>query len=116
YLDISGTGALDHVEHGCCPPADRVVDDAPLSSSERQELKALIEGAAKGTTHVEDGHPTAEGSLSGTLQACTSGNVGSLLRDFARNDAGLDIVTVNNAPEAKQILDLVEAIVEQDMY
>jgi hypothetical protein len=68
--------------------------------------------------HVEDGTPTAEGSLSGTLQVCTASKEGVVLRDVARNDGpgGLDIVTVNDAPEAQQILDFVESLVSVDMY
>jgi hypothetical protein len=116
-LDIDKTGVLSHVEHDCCPPTDHPIDEPQLSADDLALLTARIEAAGQAPTHVEDGMPSAEGSLSGTLQVCTADKEGVILRDVARNDAGgPDIVTVNDATEAQQIRDFVESIVNVDMY
>ena len=109
---------MTHVEHDCCPPADHPIDEPPLDGPALDTLKARIEAAAAGPYHFENGLPTAEGSRSGTLQACTAAKVGVIIRDVARNDrpGGFDALTVNDAPEAQEIRDFVEAIVLEDMY
>jgi hypothetical protein len=117
-LDITTAGVLTHVEHDCCPPADHPIDEEPLPAEALADLLDRIEAASHGALHVEEGTPTAEGSLSGTLQVCTAAGAGVILRDVARNDTagGLDVVTVNEAAPALEIRQFVEAIVTQDMY
>ncbi|NUP14300.1 MAG: hypothetical protein HOW73_50355 [Polyangiaceae bacterium] len=117
-LDIKRDGTVTHVEHTCCPPTDTPVDDEPIAGAELEDLLALIEAAAAGPFHAEDGTASAEGSLSGTLQVCTAAKVGVIIRDVARDDAGngLDDVTVNESDEAGEIRTFVEGEVDQDMY
>jgi len=117
-LDVSKTGAITHIEHDCCPPTDHPMDEGPVA--DLAALKAQIEAASHGTLHVEDGQPSSAGSMSGTLQACTSAKEGIILRDIARgagmDESSPDIVTVNEAPEVQQIRDFVDAVVTQRMY
>ncbi|MEO7113123.1 MAG: hypothetical protein ABI183_21975 [Polyangiaceae bacterium] len=116
YLTITSGGTVTKREHVCCGHTDKTTT-SKLSASKLKALKAEIVAASSGTESSKKGNPTTFGSSSGAVIATTASGQAVTVYDDARatSDTGHDTVTTNDAPEAQDIIDLVNTLADANI-
>jgi hypothetical protein len=115
-LTINSSGAVVVLEHTCCPPHTDTIN-TKLAPDVIQNLMKAIIAAKTGQLVIQPGTPTSMGSLSGEFVANDGSDQPVVIEKIERNPtiAQPDKVTLNGSPAAKNIKDLVDALVTTKM-
>lgn len=115
-LTINATGAVTILEHTCCPPHTDTIN-TKITPDMIQNLTKAIVAAKAGQLVAQPGTPTTMGSLSGEFLANDGTDQPVIIEKIERNpNVGQpDKVTLNASPAAKNIKDLVDALVTTKM-
>ena len=111
-LAIDENGGIVHSERTCCPPTTNQIPEQSLSADDLQHLIDLIQKVSTGAIEVKEGEVTSEGGLSGSLVVYAGGSA-VVVRSITRSQIpdGRDTISVNLAPEAQEIEEIVKRYV-----
>jgi len=115
-LTINSSGSVTILERTCCPPHSDIIN-SKISPDIVQNLIKAILAAKSGQLVVQGGTPTSLGSLSGEFAANDGSDQPIVIEKIERNPNlnQPDKVTINASPAAKNIKDLVDALVTTKM-
>jgi hypothetical protein len=115
-LTVDAAGTVVILEHTCCQP-HTVTINTKLAPDLVQNLIKAVGAAKAGQLTIQPGTPTTLGSLAGDFLGNDGTDQPVVIEKVERNPTlgQPDKVTLNTSPAAKNIKDLVEALVTTKM-